>query len=164
MSKALTLTQVQNLQLVRAIAGMIQQPASAADLMANPLYDEEPSFNNQDLVILSSAVRTASANGVDRTNHNARGLILVIDMTVVPGVDTVTFTIQGKDPASGKYYTVLASAALVATGTVVLRVGPGLTAAANLVANDILPRTWRVITTHSAGTSFTYSVGAVLVL
>jgi hypothetical protein len=164
MSKSLTLAQIQNLQLVRAIACAIQQPASAADPMATPLYDEEPSFNNQDLVILTSGVRAASANGVDRTNHNARGLILVIDVTAVPGTDTVTFTIQGKDPASGKYYTVLASAALVATGTVVLRVGPGLTAANNLVANDILPRTWRVITTHSAATNFTYSVGGILVL
>lgn len=161
--KGITATQLAHLQLVRAISCCIQQSASAVDPNTTPLYDEEPSFNNQDLVILASAARTASANGVDRTNQNARGIIIAIDVTVVPGVDTVTFTLQGKDPASAKYYTILASAALVATGTVVLRVGPGLTAAANVVANDLLPRTWRIITTHSAGTSFTYSVGATLV-
>lgn len=163
MSQGLTLNQIQNLTLVRAIACCFQQPATAADPMLAPLYNEEPSFNNQDLVILTSLVRAASANGVDRTNHNSRGLIIVIDVTVAPGVDTVTFTLQGKDPASGKYFTVLASAAIVAVSTVILRVGPGLTAAANLVANDILPRTWRLITTHSAATNFTYSVGGILV-
>lgn len=161
--KGINANDLAHMRLVRAIACCIQQPASAVEPNTTPLYDEEPSFNNQDLVILASAARTASANGVDRTNQNARGIIIVLDVTVAPGVDTVTFTLQGKDPASGKYYTVLASAAIVAVSTVVLRVGPGLTAAANAVANDILPRTWRLITTHSAGTSFTYSVGAILV-
>lgn len=161
--KSISAADAAQLRLVRAMAGMIQQPATAVEPNSAPVFDEEAMFNNQDLVILASAVRTASANGADRVNQNARGLILVIDMTVAPGVDTVTFTVQGKDPASAKYYTILASAAIVAVSTVVLRVGPGLTAAANLVANDILPRTWRVITTHSAGTNFTYSVGAILV-
>jgi len=75
----------------------------------------------------------------------------------------VTFTIKGKDPLSGKYYTLLASAAIVAASTVVLRVYPGLTAVANLVASDVLPLDWRVEVTHSAGSNFTYSVGAQLV-
>jgi len=161
--KNISAADLAHLRMVRASSSVIQQPASAVEPNTTPLYDEEPSFNNQDLVILASAVRAASANGADRTNGNARGIIIVIDVTLVPGVDTVTFTLQGKDPASGKYYTILASAALVGAGTVVLRVYPGLTAAANLVVSDLLPRTWRVITTHSAATNFTYSVGAILV-
>ena len=161
MSRNLTAAQIQNLLAVSANKALIQQPASAVE-GGTPLYDDEGSFNNQDLIILASAVRAASASGGDRTNHSARGLILVIDMTVVPGIDTVTFTIQGKDPASAKYFNLLVSAAIVAVSTVVLRVYPGLTAAANLVASDVIPRTWRVITTHSAATNFTYSVSAAL--
>jgi hypothetical protein len=37
----------------------------------------------------------------------------------------------------------------------VLKVYPGLTAAANSVANDILPRFWHLDTTDSAVTSIT---------
>jgi hypothetical protein len=43
--------------------------------------------------------------------------------------------------------------------TTVLKVGPGLTAAANLVANDMIPSIWRVIVTHGDTDSATYSVG-----
>jgi hypothetical protein len=162
MAKNITAYQLAQLQFVRSASGIIQQPASAVE-GGTPLYDDDATFNNGDLVILASAVRAASSNGSDRANPNARGILIFVDVTAVPGVDTITVTLQGKDPASGKYYTILASAAIVATGTVVLRVYPGLTAAANLVASDLLPRTWRIIVTHSAGTNFTYSVGASLI-
>ena len=109
-----------------------------------------------------AGVRSASSEIDDQCNAFWRGVDVVIDVTAVPGTDTVTFTIEGKDQASGKYYTLLASAALVATGTVVLRVYPGLAVAVNASANAVLPRTWRVKVEHSAATDFTYSVGANL--
>ena len=87
----------------------------------------------------------------------------MIDVTAISATPSVTFTIQGKDDLSGKYYTILASAAITGTGTTVLRVYPGLTAAANLTANDVLPGTWRLITTHGDADSITYSVGASLI-
>jgi hypothetical protein len=118
---------------------------------------------NLALTLLASAVRSASSNTADQKNRNCRGLQLIIDVTAVPTVDTVTFTIKGKDPVSGKYYTLLASSAIVAVSTVTLRVYPGLTAAANLVVSDVLPLDWRVEITHSAATNFTYSVGAQLI-
>lgn len=124
---------------------------------------EDLTKENRALTVLASAVRAATNNSEDQKNRDAKGLHLIIDMTAVPGVDTVTFTIQGKDPLSGKYYTLLASAAIVAASTVVLKVYPGLTAAANLVASDVLPADWRVLATHSAGSNFTYSVGAQLI-
>lgn len=64
----------------------------------------------------------------------------------------------------GQYYTILASAAITGTGTTVLRVYPGLTAASNLVANDILPSTWRVNLVHADSDSITYSVAAQVVI
>jgi len=112
--------------------------------------------------LLPSAARTASVTGDDQINLGHRGLHLVIDVTAAADTPSVVFTIQGKDRASGKYYTILASAAITATGTTVLRVYPDLTAAANLVVNDVLPECWRVIATAADADSLTYSVGVSL--
>lgn len=119
--------------------------------------------SNRNVTVFSSAARTGTPTPFDGVNYNAVGLHLVIDCTSVTSSPSVTFTIQGGDAVSGKYYTVLASAAIVGTGTTILRVYPGLTAAGNLVASDILPRTWRVIATHGNSDSITYSVGASLI-
>lgn len=152
--------------------------AALADATANPTLIGTGTFGhrwngatwdreraNTDITVLSSAARTATGQSADQTNHNARGLHLVIDVTAVSGTSpTLVVTIQGKDALSGKYYTVLASASITAVGTTVLRVGPGLTAAANTVANDIMPRTWRIDYTIGGTTpSFTFSVGASLI-
>lgn len=117
---------------------------------------------NRSLSALTLLNATASANGADIDNLSGWAAVIVIDITSITGTaPTATFTVQGKDDLSGKYYTILASTALNATGTTVLRIGAGLTAAANLVANDILPRTFRVIcTTGGTVTDLDATVGA----
>lgn len=103
---------------------------------------------NFNVSLFTLAGATASANGGDQDNFVGKGLHIVVDITAVTGTSpTLVVTVEGKDPLSGKYYTLLASASLTATGTTVLKVSPGLTAAANTVANDVLPRIWRVKTT-----------------
>lgn len=119
---------------------------------------------NVDGTAFASAARTASANSADVTNYNSRGVHVVIDVTAITATPSVTFTIQGKDALSGAYYTVLASAAITGVGTTALRVYPALTAAANTVANDVLPRTWRVAAVHGDADSITYSVGYSLIV
>lgn len=89
---------------------------------------------------------------------------MVIDVTAVSDTPSVVFTIQGKDFASGKYYTLLASAAIIATGTTVMTIYPDATAATNVTVNDILPVDWRVIATHADTDSITYSVGVNTIL
>lgn len=109
--------------------------------------------NNDSGALISHAAASVGVNGDDQVNNEGKGLHLVIDVTVISGTTpTLTVTIEGKDPVSGKYYTILASAALSAVATTVLKVYPALTAAANLVANDVLPRNWRV-KTAIAGTT-----------
>lgn len=108
--------------------------------------------------VLKSAVRSVT-NTVRLDGIRGKFCHLIVDLTTVPGVDTVTVTIQGRDPVSGKLYTILASAALSAQATTVLKVGPGLPVAANLSANDVLPDDIQITFTHSAGTNFTYSAG-----
>lgn len=122
-------------------------------------------INPTELVLLPAAARTATVVTPDQTNNNGRGCHLIVDVTAASGTSpTLTVSIEGKDPASGKYYTILSSAAIAAIGTYVLRVYPGETVAANAAASDVLPRTWRVNAVIGGTTpSFTFSVGAVIV-
>lgn len=115
---------------------------------------------NANATVLASAARTATTTSDTFTNLHSRRAHIIIDVTVAPGVDTVTPKIEGYDAVSGKYYTLLTGAAISSTGTTVLKIGPGLAASANVSAADFLPLKWRVTMTHSAGTSFTYSVAA----
>lgn len=87
-----------------------------------------------------------------------------MDATAVTGIGSFTLTIQGKDPTSGKYYTLLAGVAVSTVTTNVYTVYPGQTAAANVSASTPLPRTWRVLATYNSGTNLTFSVGASLIL
>lgn len=117
----------------------------------------------REFTVYSSAARTATPTKEDFRNLLGRGLIVVIDVTATSATPSVVFTIQGKDPASGKYYDILASAAITATGTTVLRVSVDLTAAANLIAKDLVPATFAIRAVHGDADSITYSVGAILV-
>lgn len=114
------------------------------------------------VTLFGSGARTATANGDDQKNFNYCGAHIIIDVTAASDTPSVVFTVQGKDPVGGKYYTILASAAITGIGTTVLRVFPDATASANVAANDYLPLTWRVIATHADTDSITYSVGANL--
>jgi hypothetical protein len=106
-----------------------------------------------------SAVRAATLVGDDNKKiPGNRGLKAILNVTAVPGVDTVQLVIEGKDPVSGVYFTVLQAAARAGAGTDVLTVYPGITVTANVSAADLLPDTYRVRVVHSAGTNFTYSV------
>lgn len=119
---------------------------------------------NLELTVLASAARTTTTNSSDLSNFNCRGAHIVIDATALAATPSVVFTVQGKDAVSGKYFTVLTSAAIVATGTTTLTVYPGITAAANVAVAMVLPRTWRVVATAGDADSLTYSVGAMLVV
>ncbi|MDE1904966.1 MAG: hypothetical protein KGH75_00765 [Rhodospirillales bacterium] len=119
---------------------------------------------NQDTITLvASAAYTTTQTSADQTNTNGRGVIVVLDMTAV-GTGSVTLEIDGKDPVSGKYYTILTGAAVTSNSTNIYRVYPGLTAAANATASDVLPRTWRAKVTANNANSATYSVGAIILL
>jgi hypothetical protein len=117
---------------------------------------------NEALSILLSDARVDDPSIPDFTNHQHKGLHLIIDVTAIDANPSVVFTIKGKDPISGKYYTILASAAIVGTGTTVLKVYPGITVTANLSVSDHLPLDWTVTAVHADGDSITYSLTAQL--
>lgn len=102
---------------------------------------------------------TTTQTSNDFTNDKgARGIVVVVDSTVI-GTGSVTLSIQGKDKVSGKYYTLLASAAIVTNVTTAYMVFPGATVTANVSANACLPETYRFLVTANNANAATYTVG-----
>jgi len=99
-------------------------------------------------------------------------LVVIIDARKVGSAPSVVFTIQGVVYPQGDYtgpgtgtavtWTILASAAVTATGVTVLRVSDSMTAVTNSVANDVVPDRIRVFCDHSNTDILNYSVTAVL--
>lgn len=87
---------------------------------------------------------------------------VVIDVTAVVGTPSVTPAIDGYDTLSGKWYNLLTGLPIVATGTTVLKIGPGLTPIPNACAADMLPATLRLTMEHADSDSITYSAAAHL--
>ncbi|RJQ25520.1 MAG: hypothetical protein C4589_10990 [Peptococcaceae bacterium] len=118
---------------------------------------------SQEGTALASAARTATMSSPDLSNNHKNGVHVILDVTAITDTPSITLKIEGKDPASGNYYTILEGAAVATVNTNIYKVFPAATAAANAVANDIIPRTWRVTVTHADADSITYSVGYSLI-
>lgn len=143
------------------IAGILSQVTVQPGNTANttPWLVNTP---GSDITVFASAAQTTTQTQADQTNNSAKGIKVVLDMTNVAASPSVTLEIDGKDIASGKYYSLLTGAAVVTVSTNVYTVYPGLTAAANVTASDVLPHTWRIKVTANNANSGTYSVGASL--
>jgi hypothetical protein len=128
--------------------------------MANVVREFSGSYST----VLPSAARTATPDTFEyefsRTPHS---VVLVTDATAIAATPSVTVSLLGVDRASGKTWTILAGAAITAVSTQVLKVGPGLTAAANSVANDVIPPVLRISAVHGDADSITYSIGLSVV-
>lgn len=100
-------------------------------------------------------VQTLTAQGAGTVTSSlidtqqAKGCILFINITSVTG--SLTVTLNGISPNGSVSYSILASAAKSATGLTVLRVYPGLTASANVTANDVLPITCQLSSVVATG-------------
>lgn len=105
-----------------------------------------------------AAGSTTTVTGPDMANPAAGGVKVVVVTTVI-GTGSITVSIQGKDVASGTYYTILAGAAIVTNTTNVYTVFPGAPVAANVSANDALPYTWRILVTANNANPATFTVG-----
>jgi hypothetical protein len=118
---------------------------------------------NEEITLLASAARTTTQTSADIVNYNGNSaLIVVLDMTTV-GTASVTVSIDGKDTVSGKYYNILTGAAIITNSTNRYKVGPNIAAVANSIAQDYLPRIFRIVVTANNANSGTYSVGYCLV-
>ena len=122
-------------------------------------------YNKNQLNVLSlNAQGAGTVQSSTINNPYGRGIKLVVNVSAISGTSpSLVVTLQGHDPSRNVNYTLLASAAITAVGTTVLTVYPGLVAAANSVANDVLPIQWNVKAVVSGTTpSVTATVGASL--
>lgn len=110
---------------------------------------------------LNVAGSTTTQTSPDFRNEWGVGAEIYLNMTNV-GTGSVTLTVQGKDPTSGQYYTVLAGAAVTANGFNRYQVFPGGPSTVNVAANDIFPFVWRIVVTANNANPTTYSVGVTL--
>lgn len=126
-----------------------------------------PTLANVDAAaLITHTAAAAGVSGADQLNVNGRGLQVGVNITAGTGTSpTLQVIIEGKDAASGVYYTLFASAAIAATpGFTALSVYPGLTGSAT-VGNQVLPRTWRVRTVIGGTTpAVTATVGASIIV
>lgn len=116
----------------------------------------------QEGILFASAARTTTQTSTDVTVTSGKGVVVTLDVTAGTSLSLVT-TIQRKDPASGKYVTILTSAAVTGVSTNTYKVHPGITAVANLTVNDCLTGTFRVVVTSGNANEATYSVGYSIV-
>ena len=106
---------------------------------------------------------TTTQTFTDIKNVGSRGIVVVLDMTVV-GTGSVTVTINGKDPGSGKYYLLLSGAAVVGNTTTRYTVYPtGIAAVANVTAVDVIPEYVQIVVTANNANATTYTVGFTLI-
>lgn len=156
-----------NNALVPAIdlSGVNGQLMTAGYLFNGATWDRQRGTIDTAALITLSAAGAGTTNSADQTNYSARGVKVGINISASSGTISVVVNIQGKDAASGTYYTIASTAALVGTGFVSLTVYPGITAAANSAVADVLPRTWRVQVVSGAGVtpSVTATVGASII-
>lgn len=131
------------------------------DLYNGSTWDRERA--NTEETAVASAARTASGDGSDLTNRNAKGAVVTLDVTAATGTTpTLDVKIVAKDALSGKYVDIPGASfsQKTGTGTDTLVVYPGVAETANRSVSDVLPRTWRVSWTIGGTTpSFTFSVG-----
>lgn len=125
---------------------------------------EHPTFAGNLMPALVAA-GLGTVNGPDINNVAGKGLNVYINITAISGTTpTLTVTVQGKDPVSGQYFTILASTALAATGFTRMIIYPGVPAVANASDNDVLPDTFRVIAAvGGTGPSVTATISGCII-
>ena len=117
---------------------------------------------NREQTVHASIARTVDPTDYElvlRSGEARTGIRLTINCSATSATPSVVFTIKGYDPVSGGTYTILASAAITATGITTLQIGPGLVAVTNLAAQALIPNRLLITAVHNDTDSITYSVG-----
>lgn len=145
--------------------------ASAGMLFNGSTFDRARA--NTTGTALASASRNATTASALLTNHNARGGLFVLDVTVNPGAaQTLTLRLRARDPITATVNTFATGAAQAfggVAGQLLLMVYPGATVApaggtGSAVQNTAVPREFVVEVVHSGAGAWTYSVSFQLIV
>jgi len=123
---------------------------------------------NTEATVLATTKSGVTTKSDDQINYNAKGALFFFQIASSPASDScnVAFSIEGKDPVSGTYFTMLDDATEGATSVKIYAIYPGIadTESKFTAFEEMpLPRTYRARITHTGAGSFTYSVGAMYV-
>lgn len=128
-------------------------------------------YNNTQGTLLVSAARTAGANSATQTNFNARGVLIILNVTAASGTGGLQAVVYTLDPVSGQSVLLYAPpTAITVAGTYAYMVYPGASGATagnqrvNVVSGVALPRQWFVGVGVGDSSSYTYSVGFAPIL
>lgn len=113
---------------------------------------------NEEVTLLPSSSRTTTQTSADLQNLGGKTLVVVLDMTTV-GTGSVTVTINGKDTASGKYYLLLAGAAVATNSTNRYVVAPDVAAVTNVSGKDYVPTVFQIVVTANNANPAVYTLG-----
>lgn len=114
------------------------------------------------IITLTAQSSGTTVNGPLMTNPWGRGVVVGIN-TTIDAAGSYVVNIQGLDAASGQFYTLASTAAIVTPAFATLTVYPGVTTAANVAVSAPLPRTWRVQAVVTTG-PITATIGASVLL
>lgn len=125
--------------------------------------------NNALELIAASAARTAVLTGADMVNFNARGLLVVVNVTARAAASTLQVEMQLKDPISGEYKQIWTAAGAINTAddTITFLFYPTVAGGADLYTETVdmvLPKYLRFVVTPNDANSVTYSVSAAWLL
>ena len=120
---------------------------------------------NSESELLASAARTADTSTPEQVNSAYKGVLLLLRITAVSGTGGLILRLETREEG-GSTWAVMSNnyTAITATGLHVFVMYPGGSSApAGAVAfSGVLPYRWRVRVQHSDGSSYTYSLRAVL--
>jgi len=135
--------------------------ANAPNLYNGATWDRQR--GNVEGTLFASAARTATVFSSAQTNHNARGVLVMVDVTSA-GTGNLTPSIRAIDPISGNTYVLLSGGPITASGRWGFLVYPGAPTVAFGASGTVqsvghaLPRTWFVSIIPGDGSSWTYSI------
>ena len=125
--------------------------------------------NLEEITLLASAERTSSTVTPTQTNYNARGVMLVLDVSAITDTPSIQAVVQVIDTLSGDYEAILRGGNVTTVSLNSYVVYPGGISTAGggdvvMVAILPLPRKWRVTVSHSDADPITYSLSAHYIL
>lgn len=107
--------------------------------------------------LYQSAARLATAPlPVEFSADGRKNVRVDINVSAITGT-SVTFKIQGYDPAAQAWFDLLTGTAQTGVARTVLQIGPDITTAANAALNAVVPARLRLFVTNSSITTVTYS-------
>ncbi len=124
--------------------------------------------NNQEVSLMPDIVRSATHTSSDQTNHNARGVYIMIDIDAQPGAETLTISVQARMLIAAHNLVIATFTAISSEGKFSYIIYPGAVetiGGATLEAQALpLPRTWNINFDHSSSGDWEYSLSYSYIL